>query len=535
MLHCPHVGAPPPKTLRMRGSLCALQAGALLLLVGGQWTAGFPLDDAWIHQQVARTLAETGTLGLYSGQHGAGATSYLWALLLAGNYASLNVSPVLFANLINAALFLVSGQLLLSLLLRDGWSSMMAWTGAVLFSLAANGVWFVVSGMEATTFVFLSLLSITLWRRADPQRGSVGAGVAAAALFLLRPEAVLLTPVLLLLSGRPRLSPALKLLLPVLLTVLGYALTNWMLTGRWSPATLGGRRWLYFGGLAGLRPTDFIAMFLLNWTDRLAKFVLAMPWGLAFWPALGLAIEGGAEIVRRRERGIGALCAWTLAHLATFALVLPCTGHGGRYQPLLPGLFLLLVAQGMISVDRMVRRRLNRDAEASRVWPALALLGSLSGVALFNWRGAHAAAVLHINNSEIGMARIVAKLPAEARVASFDIGAVSYFSGRHVLDLGGLADPSLEPLLWQGQTALYLRAHKIDYVALPVPRAERYQQPMNFMYRLGLLDRPGLKLIPVAFAESPGDIWGLGMEFVTHSSPRQRLYRIEWTTTEGST
>lgn len=526
---------PTSINLRMRSSLFALQLAALFFLVGGQWTAGFPLDDAWIHQQVARTLAETGTLGLYSGQYGAGATSYLWALLLASNYASLNVNPVLFANLINSALFLASGQLLLSLLLGDGWSSLMAWTGAVLFSLAANGVWFVVSGMEATAFVFLSLLSITLWRRAEPQRGSVGAGVAAAALFLLRPEAVLLVPVLLLLSGRPGLGPALKMLLPVSVTVLGYALTNWMLTGHWWPATLGGRRWLYFSGAPGLRQTDFVAQFLLEWTDRLAKFVLAMPWGLAFWPALGLAIEGGAEIVRRRARGVGALCVWTLAHLATFAVVLPCTGHGGRYQPLLPGLFLLLVAQGMISVSRTLRRALDRrDAERFQVWPALALLGLLSGVALFNWREAHAAAVFHINNSEVGMARIVAKLPVEARVASFDIGAISFFSHRRVLDLGGLLDPKLERLLWQGQTATYLQAHQIEFVVLPVSRAERYPHPANFRYRLGLIERPGLKLIPLSFAESPSDVWGLGMEFVAHSSPRQRLYRMEWTAAEGT-
>jgi len=533
MLHCAHVAGPPPIALGMRGLLFASQLAALVLLAAGQWSVGFPLDDSWIHQQVARTFAQTGTMGLYPGQHGAGATSYLWALLLSGNFTWLNVSPVLFANTINALLFLASGQLLFSVLLRDGLSIAQAWTGALLFSLAANGVWFVVSGMEASAFVFLSLLSIYLWQRAEPHRGSVGAGVAAAALFLLRPESVLLAPVLLLFSGRPRLAPALKMLLPVLLTALGYAAINRMLGGYLFPSTLAGRRWLYLSGMAGLHATDFVALFLRDWTDRLARFVLAMPWGLAFWPAFGLAIEGGVEIVRRRARGAGALCAFALVHLATFAVLLPAMGHGGRYQPLLPGLFLLLVANGMISIDRTVRQLRKRDVRI-RVWPALLLLGSLSAVASFNWRQGHAAAVFHINNTEVGMARIVAKLPPDARVASFDIGAMSYFSQRPVLDLGGLADPKLVPLLWQGQAASYLRAHQIEYVVLPVSRTERYPHFTNFMYRLGLLDRPGLKLIPLAFTESRGDIWGRGGEFVAHASPRQHLYRIEWTAGEGA-
>jgi len=340
--------------------------------------------------------------------------------------------------------------LLFSVLLRDGFTRARAWTGALLFSLAANGVWFVVSGMEATSFVFLSLLCIYFWQRAEPSRGSVGAGIAAAALFLLRPEAILLAPILLIRSGRPRLAPAMKLLLPVVLVALGYVTTNWMLTGHPSPATLEGRRWLYFGGAAGLRRIDFVSRFLLDWADRLASYVLVMPWGLAFWPALGLAIQGGLKIARRKARGAGALCVWALAHLATFAVLLPSPGHAGRYQPLLPGLFLLLVGEGLVSVVHTRRRLRHRESLARpQVWPALALLGSLSAVALSNWREAHAAVVAHINASEVGAARLVAQLPARARVASFDIGAISFFSGRRVLDLGGLADPSLAPLLWQ--------------------------------------------------------------------------------------
>ena len=103
--------------LVMRGVLAGAQLAALL------WFAvprGLPLDDAWIHQVVARTFAETGTLGYAPGEHGAAATSYLWAALLAVNFKVVHMSPVRWAFGLNAVASLVTGQALYALLARSG-------------------------------------------------------------------------------------------------------------------------------------------------------------------------------------------------------------------------------------------------------------------------------------------------------------------------------------------------------------------------------------------------------------------------------
>ena len=55
-------------------------AVALCLLLARE--AGFPLDDSWIHQDFARTLATTGRFAFQPGRGGAGATSPLWVVLL---------------------------------------------------------------------------------------------------------------------------------------------------------------------------------------------------------------------------------------------------------------------------------------------------------------------------------------------------------------------------------------------------------------------------------------------------------------------
>ncbi len=62
---------------------------AVLLFVGLSIAgsgAGFPLDDGWIHQTYARSLAETGRWEYVPGQVSAGSTAPLWTLLLAVGY-----------------------------------------------------------------------------------------------------------------------------------------------------------------------------------------------------------------------------------------------------------------------------------------------------------------------------------------------------------------------------------------------------------------------------------------------------------------
>src|ERR1700730_9804594 len=67
---------------------------------------GFPLDDSWIHQTVARNFAYFGTLGFIPGKPSSGATSLLWAGIQAANYRTLHLDPVVF-NLILGWLTLV--------------------------------------------------------------------------------------------------------------------------------------------------------------------------------------------------------------------------------------------------------------------------------------------------------------------------------------------------------------------------------------------------------------------------------------------
>src|SRR5262245_44722032 len=102
----------------VHGAVLVFQVAALVAIAGWDTLHGFPLDDAWIHQVVARTFAQTGTLGYAPGHHGAGATSYLWAALLAINLKSLHFDPVRWTLGINVVAALATGQLLFRLVAR---------------------------------------------------------------------------------------------------------------------------------------------------------------------------------------------------------------------------------------------------------------------------------------------------------------------------------------------------------------------------------------------------------------------------------
>ena len=95
--------------------LAVVQAAAIAWFSPGP---GLPLDDAWIHQVVARTFADTGTLGYAPGQHGAAATSYLWAALLAIDFKIRLLEPTRWALVLNGLAALATGQLLHSIILR---------------------------------------------------------------------------------------------------------------------------------------------------------------------------------------------------------------------------------------------------------------------------------------------------------------------------------------------------------------------------------------------------------------------------------
>ena len=173
--------------------------GLASLAVALRHNLGFPLDDSWIHQEIARNLIQRHSFGFTPGVTSSGSSSTLWTLILSLNYLLLPaVSPVIFTLVLNSILLILSGALLWRMAALDGLPLLYALALALLPALSGNYVWLVFIGMEHVLFVTLSLLAILLWFRAcgAPRdaalRTSLLAGLTLGALGSTRPEGLAL-------------------------------------------------------------------------------------------------------------------------------------------------------------------------------------------------------------------------------------------------------------------------------------------------------------------------------------------------------
>jgi len=124
-----------------------------------QGVVGFPLDDAWIHQTYARSLAQTGQLAYLPGQPSAGSTSPTWSFILSVAYM-LKIDFHLWTYLIGCLALAATAWLTYRLFLRIGMKgkgSGAALLAGLLCAVEWHLVWASVSGMETILFTALSL------------------------------------------------------------------------------------------------------------------------------------------------------------------------------------------------------------------------------------------------------------------------------------------------------------------------------------------------------------------------------------------
>jgi hypothetical protein len=438
---------------------------------------GFPLDDAWIHQDFARTLAQRGRFAYAPDQSGAGSTSPLWVLLLAP-VQFIPSAPlwlvVLWADALGAlALF---GLAWATGALVEGWLADMDVRLRAAASLLAGCAvitewhltWAALSGMETLLFVLLSvLLLLGVGRNWHPVR----LGVIAAGLTSTRPEgavlALLVAAALTLKTSpvpqakRQRWKSLLLYLGLYVLWLIPLLVLNEMASGHLLPSTFYAK-----GAYYALGTTEL---------ERLAGYALGVLQFLWSSPPVVLGLSGAVYLLWQKRREwrdstIWLALIWCLALIGVYAVHLPVVYQNGRYLMSVLPAFLAL---GIVGWLRLLRARRYTLLPIALLALALAL-GLLS---IGRGAGIYAANVRYINEYQVATALWLREhTPAGAIVATHDIGAIGYFSDRQVVDLGGLTQPEIVPLLGdQPALVAYLQQHGVGYVVMfpdwfPPPR-----------------------------------------------------------------
>jgi hypothetical protein len=509
---------PATSQQRVRAALLAI-AGIYTLALAIVASAlhrkfGFPLDDSYIHQTVARNLAHYHVLGFTPGVPSSGATSVLWAFIQAANDALLHADPVLF-NLFFSWVVLVSiGLLLFRLARRDGMPVFETLLFAIAPALCGNFIWLGLIGMEHLLFVLLVLACIHLWMEEPSRRSVLLTGLFAGLAALTRPEAIILAPALAITGWRRRSAPSIALMLSAWLPCIAALFAANLYTSHsLMPLTLKGREWMYFAPKGGTHSLLSIGTFLLSWiTVRQDQFTIFQTnrYLTAFVTAASgvFFVAGAVRLFTRGGSRLRLLFAVTALFFLLFLLTFPTQGHGGRYQPL--NLLLLLPCMLFGVVELLQHLFPSRRKTAAVLTGCIALLAGAAS--LHMWRTITLDGIAHINDTKgATSAWMLRHAPPDARVAVFDIGRFSYDWNGPILDLGGLVDPGYLPFLTQRQVPRYVQQYDASYIILPTDSAAIFGFTAD-------------SLREVARFCSPPQAWNIGYFYTSNAWQCQSIY-----------
>lgn len=463
--------------------LAAALAVGVYLRYGAESAAnvGFPLDDSWIHAQIARNVATGQGWSFNPGEPTAAATAPLWVMLITPLFW-LPGDPTVWIKVLGSLLLLSATYLTLNLArdaLGDDRSALLA---GFLTATQPALVYSALSGMETALFVTLILLA-----------------VRSAARARTIPSQAYLATAWLMLAGWAR--PEVWALLPL------FWVYVW-LQRRGLPAT----RWGWHLGLAALGIAGFVLFHMALWGNPLpttyyaksaavhgggAPGLLRWLWTLADHFLYNLAEAAysqnplllmglGLALVRldKRPADQRAFLVFWLALVVGVSLLTALTNLGSigfhtfrRTAHILPGL-TIVVATGVLALWDEIAAVLPPMRCRLR-WAALGvvLLALAIQVNHLRYTGSLFSNDLRsINEGDVAAAHWIAEqTPSTALIAANDIGAMAYVGQRRIFDLIGLASPEVIPTLAQtGRLAPtrsqrlkeWLLARQVDYVVI---------------------------------------------------------------------
>lgn len=429
--------------------LTTLSSFAYVLYSSRVYRIGFPLDDAWIHQVYARNFANGYGWSFEPGVLSGGTTAPLWTLLLSVGHW-IKVNPLFFSFGIGIVL-LASTAFLGSHYLR-GINSVGGWLG-LYFIFEWHFVWASVSGMETILAIFV-VMAILYCSRSN-QIWLVSLLLAASV--WIRPDLLTLSiPIMaeFLVREAPFSKTNLKKYFPLGLLALSlmiYLVFNQGVSGAWLPTTFYAKQAEY----AELRKLP-----LLN----------------RLWQQFSIPLVGGGALLlpgfvycgyqswRDKNWWMWAWFGWLGILIALYATRLPVIYQHGRY--ILPAtvVYALMGLQGSVALYEglMTKQKIGWILAKSGVWAWIC-------VTLLFWglgANAYAKDVQVIETQMVEVAKWAqAHLPAHSRVAVHDIGAMGYFTQHQLIDLAGLVNPEVIPIMRdEAELARYLDRQMVDYL-----------------------------------------------------------------------
>ena len=413
---------------------------------------GLPLDDGWIHLRLADNLVSGGGFAINPGETVAVSTAPLWTVALAGLLV-LGVPGLAATKGLGVACWAATGLVTRRLAAAAELPAGLAWGAGLAVLTLGRLVWGALSGMEVPLAALCVAAASWAIARDRPLLGAAGLGLAT----LARPEAGLLVVLHALGGGRwPAALRRLTVAAAVLVPSLAF---NLVVGGRLVPNTAAAKvEGGLLGQMEGLTAPWALAfrvagVFLREWAELLFRDHAALP----------LLLMVG--LVACRPRRLRWLAAALVLHPIASALVAPYRSpifQTGRYSSHLLPLAVVVALAGLERLWRGLPTRRFRVAVVALL--LVALVAPVSGEAReYAW------AVQNINAMQVTLGQWVARhTPPDTLIALNDLGALSYFGRRRVIDLMGLGTPEILRYRRQGEMAVlgYLGRRCPEYLVV---------------------------------------------------------------------
>lgn len=430
--------------------------GIVFIMIGNlQNKPGFPLDDAWIHQTYARNLAQSGQWEYMPGVRSAGSTSPLWTMLLSVGFMLGLKTPYLWTSILSVSM-LIGIALVCNEILQHFFEKtpLIGMIGSLFVVLDWHLLWSAASGMEtlfyclASIYIFWILISGRYW-------GWLGA--LCGLIVWIRPDGItLLGPVLLIMvvqaiSRRIKFRDCIFFLIPLIGLFAVYGLFNFSISGSVFPNTFYAKQVEY---------TSVLHQSLLQ---RLGLVFLVPITGAGAFLIPGFVYSIIASLKKQNWWMVAAIL-WFFGYGIIYALRLPMTYQHGRYLiPLIPVYFVI----GIIGMIQWISNLAEKSTRI-RKFANLAMMGIFACSLVFVVLGEQA---LITDNQTIDRLMVQPALwvkdntKQDAVIAVHDIGAMGFFGDRKIIDLAGLIQPELIPIIRDEQGIKdYLIQSNADYL-----------------------------------------------------------------------
>ncbi|HSG29100.1 MAG TPA: glycosyltransferase family 39 protein [Candidatus Krumholzibacterium sp.] len=425
---------------RERADYMILSACAVIFLVMIFPLRGSMTDDTFIHMQYARHLAEDGELSFNRGDPTYGATSPLWVFLLALVH-KVGGDMAAWSRILSQFFGFASVLLVYRIVMRIDGRRFTAGAAALVMSCEAWLVRWSTVGMETSFSVFM--IAAVLMTSLSASRSTVRSLLFGALLFLsylTRPETLLIAPIFIFAflaagEGAPLRNRSIWLV-SFLLCLLVWFPSIKAHTGTYFPLTAGAKQGSIVFSAELLRRATVPA--------RILGSSMALPLA-AVIAALVFRAAGSREILGPAGRGMGAGVLagliWIFALPAVFVVM--------DFQVLSRYMILVspaVIAIGMVAAVRIAGKVIRSDGARRTAVCLLVAVAMAQNVLLYSLvivrPTREFSEGLSGVISEIGM-YLARNADPGAVVAAPDIGAVGYYSGLRVLDLGGLVTPEI--------------------------------------------------------------------------------------------